>query len=907
MRESIRVLYVDDDEDVLDLVATMLEREDDRLRVETARGASEAMDRLEGDGLDCVVSDYEMPSRDGLELLDAVRSEYPELPFILFTGKGSEEIASEAISAGVTDYLEKSRGSEQYTVLHNRIENAVERYRASERAATLDRIRGTVRDVNQVLVRSRSRADLERRVCDVVADGEPYEFAWIGERDTDEGVVRPRASAGRGEDYLTEITITLEDSPTTDGPTARAFRENDLAVTESIAEDEAFAPWRKAALERGFRSSAAVPLSFEDEQYGVLNVYCTEPEPFDETEMDLLRELGGDVGHALHRIEQERQYRRLFEESINAIAVHEIVTDEDGKPVDYVFLDVNNAFENMTGLERDGVLGERVTDVLPDVDPTFIERYGRVVLEDEPVQFDHYAESLDAHYGIAAFPLGRDRFVTTFNDITTLVERDRELAETNTLLSALLENLPFGVLVENPDREIMATNPAFCEIFDLSIDCEELVGEDCAAAAAEVSDDLEDPERFLERIEEVLDRGEPTLNEQIRMTDGRTFFRSYVPFSLPEGDGNLWLYRDVTDRIERERELEQTNEQLKTLRDQLELALETTNAYTFDWYPEDEEIRRYPTFEDVFGIDSAAVKPVFDAFIEIVPPDHRDRVKTVIEGAIEDGTSYDLTYPVEPGDERIWVREQAEVMPGEDATRVVGTVTDVTALKQYERELERHNERLDEFAEVVSHDLRNPLNVATGRATLLDEECESEHTGALLDALDRMGDIVDNTLTLARQGDAVGETEPVPVPAVVEQCTEMIDAEAASIETADEFRIQGDPDRVRHIFENLLANAVDHASADAVDGETAGTDEEVTVRVGRIDDRGFYVADDGPGIPEDERSDIFEPGYTTTTDGTGFGLTIVERIAEAHDWDVSVTESREGGAHFAFTDVDVVT
>jgi len=164
----IRVLHVDDDPDLADLTATYLEREFDDLTVETAQSGREALDLLadagtEGrrgprtaggdgsgngdwsddgdggraedadrdrDGIACVVSDYDMPGLTGLELLERVRADHPGLPFILFTGKGSEEIASRAITAGVTDYLQKGTGPDQYTVLANRIENAVERYRS---------------------------------------------------------------------------------------------------------------------------------------------------------------------------------------------------------------------------------------------------------------------------------------------------------------------------------------------------------------------------------------------------------------------------------------------------------------------------------------------------------------------------------------------------------------------------------------------------------------------------------------------------------------------------------------------------------------------------------------------------------------------------------------------------------
>ena len=128
-RETTTVLHVDDEPEFADLVSIYLERAGD-LEVVTEASAEDGLERLETETIDCVVSDYDMPETDGLAFLHAVRERYPDLPFILFTGKGSEEIASEAISAGVTDYVQKEQGTDQYAVLANRIENAVQQYHA---------------------------------------------------------------------------------------------------------------------------------------------------------------------------------------------------------------------------------------------------------------------------------------------------------------------------------------------------------------------------------------------------------------------------------------------------------------------------------------------------------------------------------------------------------------------------------------------------------------------------------------------------------------------------------------------------------------------------------------------------------------------------------------------------------
>ena len=131
----IRVLHLDDDREFVKTTAVFLEREDERFDVETATDSTAGLERLATGTVDCVVSDYDMPGDDGIGFLERVRESHPDLPFILYTGKGSEAIASEAVSAGVTDYLQKGGGTSQYTVLANRIRNVVEKHDAQTELA----------------------------------------------------------------------------------------------------------------------------------------------------------------------------------------------------------------------------------------------------------------------------------------------------------------------------------------------------------------------------------------------------------------------------------------------------------------------------------------------------------------------------------------------------------------------------------------------------------------------------------------------------------------------------------------------------------------------------------------------------------------------------------------------------
>lgn len=205
------------------------------------------------------------------------------------------------------------------------------------------------------------------------------------------------------------------------------------------------------------------------------------------------------------------------------------------------------------------------------------------------------------------------------------------------------------------------------------------------------------------------------------------------------------------------------------------------------------------------------------------------------------------------------------------------------------RRVERQRDKLDEFVGTIAHDLQNPLHVAMGRLELAREECDSDHLDGVARAQDQMEWLIENLLVLARDGTTV-ETERIDLGSVVETCWQAVETGEARLVTETEGEISADPARLRQLFENLFRSAVRDPGRD------------LTVTVGSIAD-GFYVVADDPGVPVDELT-VSAGAHTTAESGTGFGLSVVQTIVDAHGWNLAVTESEGGDTRFEVTGVE---
>ncbi|WP_418284477.1 ATP-binding protein [Halorubrum sp. DTA46] len=399
------------------------------------------------------------------------------------------------------------------------------------------------------------------------------------------------------------------------------------------------------------------------------------------------------------------------------------------------------------------------------------------------------------------------------------------------------------------------------------------------------------------------------------------------PDAFDESDRRLadLLASHVEETLDRIR----TNEALRAERDHL-LALFANipdPAVAYDFVDEEPIVHRVnDAFEETFGYDAETVvgESVDDYIVPATADAEREaadlnerlrrgeNVRREVTRETVDGPRHFILHVVP-------IRLDAENVSG------YAIYTDVTERRERESTLRRQNERLDEFASIVSHDLRNPLSVAEGYVELARETGEMAHLAKAGEAIDRMDELVEDLLSLARQGRAVGETEPVSLGTLARDAWETVDTGDAELIVSGDVTLDANPARTRELLENVFRNSVDHGSTsgrtesgDSVEhgrsrdgdavfrGDENSETDPITVRVGEVTFRGddpgtgFYIEDDGTGFSEGAIDRVFENGFTTDEAGTGLGLAITEQIAEAHGWEVRALTADSGGARFEF-------
>lgn len=307
-----------------------------------------------------------------------------------------------------------------------------------------------------------------------------------------------------------------------------------------------------------------------------------------------------------------------------------------------------------------------------------------------------------------------------------------------------------------------------------------------------------------------------------------------------------------------------------------------------------------PSVEPISGYDPESL--VGSDALEHVHPADVDRVRDSFEQKLaQAGAEVTVEYRIETaaGDSK-WVEARgANYLEDPVVDGVLVTVREITQRKAYESQLEAQNRLLERLTRIVAHDLRTPVSAAQKLVPILRTELDDSGATAT-EALDRLAatletvsDFTEHIPRLAKEGTRVERRQACDLETVARDVWNTVETPHLTLAVPDSRRLEGDPQRIQQVFQNLFENVVNHADPHTAQGAT-------TVTIGTTA-TGFFVEDDGPGIDGVSTASAFDYGTTTADDGTGIGLAIVRTIVEAHGWDVAVTAGAEGGARFEIT------
>jgi len=360
----ISVLYIDDDQVLLDIGKQVMER-DTNIKVNTVLSAREALQLLETDVFDAIISEYEMPGIDGIQLLKSVREKFPKIPFIIFTGKNREEIFIESINNGADYYVNKGGDPKsQFAELSHNVRRAVELRESERKIARLNRIDSVLRRINEAVVHIHDRMQLMQEVCKIMVKEGGFMMAWVGFENPETHMVRNIVASGSVDDFFVRIRLASDDSVHGQGPTVNAIRMGKHIICNDITAYPNMAMWEEYALRKGYRSVAAFPIIIGKTTRGAITLYSNVSNFFTDAEIRLLTGISEDISFVLTTLETEDTSRKDQEkleysehrlsEIINFLPAAAFAIDTKGTVILW-----NKTMEKLTNVSAGQVLGRR--------------------------------------------------------------------------------------------------------------------------------------------------------------------------------------------------------------------------------------------------------------------------------------------------------------------------------------------------------------------------------------------------------------------------------------------------------------------------------------------------------------------------------------------------------------------
>ncbi|QBA63825.1 PAS domain-containing sensor histidine kinase [Muriicola soli] len=490
-------------------------------------------------------------------------------------------------------------------------------------------------------------------------------------------------------------------------------------------------------------------------------------------------------------------------------------------------------------------------------------------------------------------------------DITGEMEAEEQIRASQNRLSTLISNLQTGVLLENEDRKISLTNQIFCDLFQIPVSPDQLKGADCSNAAEDSKHHFTDPEGFVKRIEKILKSKKLVLSDELEMKDGRILERDYIPiFSDGKYKGHLWTYQDVTLRKNYKKNIEAQKEKYWSIIANMNLGLiEVDNDDVIQLV--NQSFCKMSGFseKELLGQKASEILKVHEK--NLIEQKGKERLKGKSD-------SYEVKVVTKSGQTNHWLLSGA---PRYDETgKVVGSIgihLDITAQKNLElqkevllTELEASNRGLQEYAHIVSHDLKSPLRSISTLATWLHDDYieQLDETGVynlqmMQEKVEGMDKLIDGILKYSSIKSETLEKKPVDLNQVVHDIREIIFIpEHVSVIIMDPLpTLQADATKMHQLFQNLISNAV--INIDKSEGIVSiGVAE-------KKDNWEFYVRDNGIGIPKEYHEKIFKIFQSIGSEerSTGIGLSIVKKIVDLYQGEIWLESKVGEGTTFYFT------
>jgi nitrogen fixation negative regulator NifL len=617
----------------------------------------------------------------------------------------------------------------------------------------------------------------------------------------------------------------------------------------------------------------------------------------------------------------EERYRTLFETMREGFALCEIIWDNDGKPCDYRYLEVNPAFEKILGVTRSQAIGRTVREIFPEVEEYWIEIYGKVALTSQPARFENYLRAVDKHFEVAAFSPKRGQFATVFSDVTERKRADERLH----LQSTALEAAANGIVLTDSKGTILWVNPAFTKLTGYT--ATEAIGQNTRLLKSGKHD-----EDFYRNLWNTVNSGDVWQGDMInRRKDGSLYNEEMTITPVCDERGEVTYFiamkQNITDRKQAETSLRESEELFRSLSVSSPLGIFLTDVQGRLTYAN-------PRCRELYGF--TLMESQNDGWTQFIHVDDREWVTRKWQAFIRDGIDYSAEYRVRHRDNNVrYVHVRAARMQSErgESTGFVGTVEDVTVRKRSEDDLRESKQQLEQaleelqaaqqqviqqerlralgtMASGIAHDFNNALAAILGFTELLiyrpETLADTEKTLRFLQMMNTAakdaGNVVNRLREFYRQREEGEVFVPVDLNHLAEEAVSLTqpkwknqaEANGIAIHVATELgnipTVVGNAADLREALTNLIFNAVDAMPQ-------GGT---ITVRTRSDNSRALLeVADTGTGMSEEVRTRCLEPFFTTKGDrGTGLGLSMVYGILQRHQGIIDIQSTPGSGTTF---------